>query len=126
VVGRLGAVAAGPVLVRRIQSNEFHGLPVEECRELLATLKQLNARRAEAVAVELLGRKQIVPSQHVERSRVLAAELLADASSDEAVSALEDATKRRWWNTQEVRDAAARSAAAVGARRGGPPASRRS
>lgn len=121
VFSRLGAVAAGPVLVRRIQSADFHALPLDERRALLETLVRLNPRRGEAVAIELLTHRQIIPSQAAEESRRLAAEILADTTSDEALEALEDASKKRWGNTAPVREAAARGVSAVAARRSSLP-----
>jgi len=55
----------------------------------------------------------------IEQTRALAADLLGQrARSNEALQAVLAATKRRWWNTQPLRDAAARAAEAIGARLG--------
>ena len=117
-VSELGAVAAGPVLVRRIQSAELSALPAAERRLLLQTLARLNPRRGEAIAIELLVKTQLVPTQAAEETRAIAAEVLGETSSGEALEALKNAAKKRWWNTAAVRDAAAAAALAVGARRG--------
>jgi HEAT repeat protein len=118
VVGSLRAVAAGPILVRRIQSGALDALPLSERRLLLRTLADLNPRRAEDIAIELLGKTQLVPTPSAEETRVAAAEVLGEMSSDEALAALEGAAKRRWWNTAPVRAAAEQATAAVLARRG--------
>jgi HEAT repeat protein len=121
VVKRLGATAVGPALVRRVQSAELHALPVDERRALFETIAKLNPRRAEAVAIEVLNKHQLVPSHEPEVSRALACEALAAASSPEALAALEDASRLRPWNSKPVREAASQAAATVNARRSLPP-----
>ncbi len=116
LVVKLSVVAAGPVLVRRIQSDGFHELAVDERRRWLKAVGSLKAARAEALAIELLQKRRVFASDAVEASRALAAEHLADAESEEASKALEEATKSRWGASQTVRDAAARALASVRAR----------
>jgi HEAT repeat protein len=118
VVSKLGAVAAGPALVRRIQSPAFVSLPVDERKLLLRTLYELSPRRAEALAIEILGETRLITNNAAEETRALAAEVLGESSSREALTALINATKKRWLNTARVRDAAAAAAQAVGARLG--------
>ena len=120
IVNKLGAVAAGPVLVRRIQSGALPSLPPPERRLLLQTLALLNPRRAEAIAIEILDKTQMIPSPAVEQTRAFAAEVLGTMHSEDALRALSDAAKKRWWNTQLVRDAAELALRGPGSRRGTP------
>ncbi len=110
-------LAAGAALVLQIQLPKFHELAIEERRTWLQCLAQLNLRRAEAVSIELLGNRPLIPSAAIEGTRTLAADLLAQTSSEEALAAAVEAAKKRWWNTTPVREAAERAAAAIRERR---------
>ncbi|WP_437732759.1 protein kinase domain-containing protein [Sorangium sp. So ce1335] len=116
LIGKLGVMAAGPTLVRRIVAPSFHDLPAAERRQWLETVAQLNPARAEKLAIELLEKRQLIPSEAIEQTRELAAHFLCQARSYEALRAVKEATKPRWWNTPPVRDAAARAAVAIAAR----------
>ncbi|XXX75503.1 protein kinase [Sorangium sp. So ce134] len=116
LIGKLGVLAAGPTLVRRIVAPSFHDLPGSERRQWLETVAQLNPARAEKLAIELLEKRQLIPSEAIEQTRELAAHFLCQARSYEALRAVKEATKPRWWNTPPVRDAAARAAVAIAAR----------
>jgi hypothetical protein len=118
-MGRLRMKSAGPGLVRRIQAEPFHHAPIEERKAAFAALVQLNPARAEALAIEILGGSKFIPSPDLEKSRVLAAELLGESRSDDALEALQGATKKRWWNTPPLREAAQKALAQVEARRAG-------
>jgi hypothetical protein len=116
-IARLGVVAAGPALVRHIQSPGFHERSPEERREWLETVLRLNAARAERLAIELLEKRQLIPSDALEKTREIAATVLAGfAASQEALTAVKDATKPRWGSSPAVRDAAARAVPAIAAR----------
>ncbi|XYH96584.1 protein kinase domain-containing protein [Sorangium sp. So ce1128] len=116
LIGKLGVLAAGPTLVRRIVAPSFHDLPATERRHWIETVAQLNPARAEKLAIELLEKRQLIPSEAIEQTRELAAHFLCQARSYEALRAVKEATKPRWWNTPPVRDAAARAAVAIAAR----------
>ncbi|WP_437527255.1 protein kinase [Sorangium sp. So ce726] len=116
LIGKLGVLAAGPTLVRRIVAPSFHDLSGAERRQWLETVAQLNPARAEKLAIELLEKRQLIPSEAIEQTRELAAHFLCQARSYEALRAVKEATKPRWWNTPPVRDAAARAAVAIAAR----------
>jgi hypothetical protein len=120
VVGQLHAAAAGPLLVRRIQGPAMATLPLAERRLLLTTLAQLSPRRAEAVALALLGESHLLPSQAIDDTRIIAAEVLGGVGGPEAMAALLRTAQRRWLNTTGVRDAAAQAAQAVATRLGVP------
>ncbi|WP_437286845.1 protein kinase domain-containing protein [Sorangium sp. So ce406] len=116
LIGKLGVLAAGPTLVRRIVAPSFHELPAAERRQWIETVALLNPARAEKLAIELLEKRQLIPSEAIEQTRELAAHFLCQARSYEALRAVKEATKPRWWNTPPVRDAAARAAVAIAAR----------
>jgi hypothetical protein len=111
--------AAGPLLVKRVQDPTFNQLPVEERRELLAALYSLNPQRGEQIAVEIVQKHGLLVDEALEQTRALCAELLGEHSrSMEALDAVLQASKRRWWNTQPLRDAAMVAAEAIAARLG--------
>jgi hypothetical protein len=109
LVGAMNVVAAGPVLVRRIQSDAFHDLSVEERRKWLTTVGALKATRGESLAIELLSKRRLLSNEATEQSRALAAEHLAASESPEALEALQVASKQRWGTSNQVREAATRS-----------------
>jgi hypothetical protein len=106
--------AAGPLLVKRVQDPTFNQLPVPERRELLTALFALNPQRAEQIAVEVVQKHGLLVDEALEQTRALCAELLGqNAKSMEALDAVLQASKRRWWNTQPLRDAALVAAEAI-------------
>ena len=114
-----GVLGAAPRLTKRAQESSFHKLPEAERRELLAAIYSLDPERGEPVVIEIVQKHGLFVDEAVEQTRALAAELLGQrARSNEALQAVLAATKRRWWNTQPLRDAAARAAEAIGARTG--------
>jgi serine/threonine protein kinase len=117
--GRAKVKAAGPVLVKHVQSPLFHAKSQEERRQWLDAIAGLNARRAEALAVEFLTKVQLIPSEAIEETRVVAADLLSTMPSQEGLRATQDAMKKRWWNTTPVREAAARASAVIAAKLSG-------
>jgi hypothetical protein len=121
MVAKLNVVAAGPILTRTTQAEAFHELPQDERKAWFEALFKLNAVRAEGIAVEMLNKKQIIPSEAIEATREVAARMLAGCTSSDALEALRNASKRRWWNTQPVRDAATESLAAAEAKLLGRP-----
>ena len=61
----------------------------------------------------------ILVDDSVEQTRALMAELLGrEASSQAALEAVENASKRRWWNSALLRDAATIAAEAIAAKLG--------
>ena len=122
VVAR-GLALAGPTLVLRIQAASFHDLPLEERRLWMRSLWELNAARADAVCSEVLMKYQFVPTERAEATRALAADILRESSSSvEAIEAATSAAKKRWWNSDAVREAAEHAIAAIVARRAGATA----
>ena len=112
--------AAGPLLVRRVQDASFHQLAAEERRELLSALFALHLARAEALSIEILEKlSRLVTAVATEQTRAICAELLGhNSQSAEALEAVLGALKRRWWNSQLLRDAAAPAADAIAGRMG--------
>ncbi len=109
LVASMNVVAAGPVLVRRVQSDAYHDLSVAERKRWLETVTALKPARGEALAVELLSKRRLLASEASEQSRAIAAEHLSNAESAEALEALQVAAKQRWGTSAAVRDAAARA-----------------
>ncbi|MEA2751014.1 MAG: eukaryotic-like serine/threonine-protein kinase [Myxococcales bacterium] len=109
LVAERGVIAAGPAIVLKIQAPDFHALEVDERRLWLGCLLALSPRRAMSVCVEILKEHQIIPTEAVETTRVLAAEILSNMASKEALEAAMEASKKRWWNTTPVREAAERA-----------------
>jgi len=111
--------AAGPLLVKRVQEPTFNQLSTQERREILSALFTLHASRAEQLAVEIVQKHGLLVDEQLETTRALCAELLGQsARSMEALEAVLQATKRRWWNTQVLRDAATVAAEAIAQRLG--------
>jgi predicted Ser/Thr protein kinase len=116
-IERLGVVAAGPALVRKIQAEAFHDLHVDERRLMLTTVCHLRPARGEAVAIELLSKRRLLSNEATEATRTLAAEVLADFESDETKEALQTVAKQRWGSSAALREAATKALVAVEARR---------
>jgi HEAT repeat protein len=116
VISRSGLASAGPVLTMRIQQPAFHVLHIDERRRWFDAVVQLNERRAEAVAIELVAQRRLLTKKHVDQTRILAAEMLGKIGTVEALKVLEDAAKDRWFNSLAMREAAAHQAKVVHAR----------
>ncbi len=116
LVGHLNVVAAGPILGRRIQSDGYNDLSVEERRRWLETVSALKASRGEALAIDLLSKRRILSNDASEQTRVIAAEHLAQCDSAEAMEALQTAVKQRWGTSGAVREAATRAISTIEAR----------
>jgi hypothetical protein len=112
--------AAGPLLVRRVQAASFHQLGVDERRAMLAALYALHPTHAEEISMELLHKHGLLTTEEpIEQTRGVAVEMLGrEARSMEALQAVLAATKRRWWNSQPLRDKATAAAEAIAARMG--------
>ena len=126
VVAEVGLLGAGPVLSMRIQDEKFHALPLAERTQWFEAVEQLNPRRAEGLAIDLLGRKQILNTKSVEETRVLAAQVLARVGAIEGVKAAQEAASSKWMNSQTLRDAAKKAADAITARLGAVDPGRKS
>jgi serine/threonine protein kinase len=113
IAAERGIKAVGARIVLRIKVASFHTLTIDERKCWLDALVKLNAKRGEEIAIELLTGSQVIPTDAVEETRTLAAEVLAKMASKEALEAARRAAKKRWWNTARVRDAAERAEAAI-------------
>ncbi len=116
LVAERGLIAAGPAIVLQIQAPTFHTLTVDERRQWLGCLNALSPRRAMTVCAEILKEHQIIPSEAVEGTRAMAADLLAGMASKEALDAATEGAKKRWWNTAPVREASERAVEQIKAR----------
>lgn len=117
VLTERGLLPAGPAIVAQIQGPSFHERPIDERRAWLRGLAKLSPRRAEELACDLLAQTPLIPSDSLEQSRALAAEILGECgTTKDALATCEEAVKKRWRNSQAVRDAAERSAAEIAKR----------
>src|SRR6185436_567303 len=111
--------AAGPLLVRRVSDASFHQLPGEERREFMDALYSLHPARAETLAIEIIQKHGLLPDDALDQTRAICAELLGrEGKSMEALEAVIGATRRRPWNSGQLRDAALLAAEAIAARLG--------
>ena len=111
--------AAGPLLVKRASDPSFQGLAASEQREILDALFALHPTRAEALAIEIVQKHGIMPDEPLDVTRAACAELLGrEARSEEALAAVLEAAKRRWWNGPALREAALRAAERIAGRAG--------
>jgi len=92
----------GPVLVRRIQDQNFHQLNEAERREMLNTLNALHPARAEALAIELVEQRGMLRGENLEQSRVLAARLLGYHSRNTAALEALRAVRGAWFGGSDT------------------------
>ena len=118
VVAKLRLRAVGPGIVRRIQEATFQALEGREKREWLACLHELNAARAEEIVIEMLERAPFFPNDANDKNRIIAAQILAKASTAPALAAAKAAARSTLSNSPLVREAAAIAASAISTRRG--------
>jgi len=117
--------AAGPLLVKRAADPAFQSVAPAEQREIFEAIYTLHPPRGEALAIELVQKHGIMPDEPLDATRMICADLLGrEAKSEEALAAVTEAAKRRWWNGPALREAATRAAAQIASRLGKrmPPA----
>ena len=122
LVVRLALVACVPAIVRRVQASDFHEIPIAERREWLTALVRLEPARAEVLLIAIVTGKKIIPSDPIEQTRAVAVDLLGSFGSEAALKAAQAASSKWWWNTEPVREAASRAAAAIASKLATPPA----
>jgi eukaryotic-like serine/threonine-protein kinase len=109
--------SAGPSLVRVIEAEGFADRALAEQRQMFETLYALSDTRAESLLVAIVDQHGMLADERLDRTRALAAEVLGNrAHSTLPLEALENATRRRPWNTQELRVAAGEAAACIASR----------
>lgn len=109
--------AAAPWLVRAIEAEAFKAHENDEQQKTFDALYSLSPGRAEGVLVRIMKQHGMLADDKVERMRIAAANVLAQrASSPAPIEALEDATRRRPWNTQGLRIAAGAAVESISAR----------
>jgi len=99
--------SAGPGLVRVIEAESFAERLPEEQEQMFSVLYELNAARAEALAIQIIEQHGMLVDEKLDQLRTVAAEALGrHASSAAPLDALENAARRRPWNTQQLRTSA--------------------
>jgi len=112
--------AAGPGLVRVIEAFEtFRKRPVDEQRQVFESLYALNPTRAEAMLIQVVDQHGLMSDALLDKTRAVAAETLGrHADNTNPVEALENAARRRPWNTPDLRRVAGKAAEALMTRLG--------
>jgi hypothetical protein len=109
--------SAGPWLIRAIESEGFKGRDTQEHGQVFDALYALTGNRAEAVLLRIVKNHGMLPDEKLDRMRMAASNTLGKyANSPSPIEALEDATRRRPWNTQALRIAAGAAVEAISAR----------
>ncbi|MBK8254037.1 MAG: protein kinase [Polyangiaceae bacterium] len=113
--------AAGPLLVKRISDPTFQSVSPAEQRELLEALFALHPLRGETLAIEIVQKHGIMPDESLDVTRQICAELLGrESKADDALTAVLEAAKRRWWNGPALRDTAQKAAERIAQKLGKP------
>lgn len=106
-----------PALALRVRDGQFVRLPRGERAAVFQALAALLPARAEALAIQLLQDKPLLPSKAHHEVQCLAAETLGRvASTAEAVHELRDAATRRFRGSEQLRQAAEEALAAIDTR----------
>ncbi|MFT5992864.1 MAG: HEAT repeat protein/tRNA A-37 threonylcarbamoyl transferase component Bud32 [Bradymonadia bacterium] len=102
------------LLAARVEEREFRTLSNLERKHALTALFELSDEKAEAILIELVGSHGLVRDAEVDASRLIGVELLEELGlSDEALTAVRGASKKRWWNSPELQAAANRAEARI-------------
>ena len=112
--------AAGPGLVKAIDAfDSFRKRPVEEQRQVFEALYALNPPRAETMLTQVVEQHGLMSDALLDRTRALAADVLGKYADNQGpVEALENAARRRPWNTPDLRRVAGKAAELVMTRLG--------
>lgn len=112
--------SAGPGLVRVIEAFDgFRKRPVDEQRQVFEALYTLNPVRAEAMLIQVLDQHGLMSDALLDKTRAAAAESLGKhADNQNPIEALENAARRRPWNTPDLRRVAGKAAETLMARLG--------
>ena len=114
--------AAGPGMVRLVESDKFTARPIQEQQRFFEAVWQLNAARAESLLIQVVEQHGIMADEHMDQTRAVAANVIGSyASSERAIAALDNAGRLRPWNTQPLRSAAGAAAESIANRLGRSP-----
>ncbi len=109
--------AAAPWLTRIVESDAFKQREVDEIEKTLDALCVLQPGRSDPLLIRIVKQHGMLADDKVERLRIAAARVLGKhATSQAPFEALEDATRRRPWNTQSLRVAAGAAIETISAR----------
>lgn len=94
-------------VMEKITSLSFNDIPLVDRHALLTTLFTIAPEQAEAFCIELAAKHGFLENQSLDVSRKLAVDLLAEhARTAEAIEAIKEASKGRWWNAPELQASA--------------------
>lgn len=111
--------AAGPSMVRLVESETFMRRPLAEQQRIFEALWLMNAARAESLLIQVIEQHGIMADERMDQTRTVAANVIgAYGTSEQAMIALDNAGRRRPWNTPPLRIAAGAAAEAVASRLG--------
>jgi hypothetical protein len=112
--------AAGPGLVKAIEAfDTFRKRPLDEQRQVFDALYTLNPGRAETMLIQVLDQHGLMSDAMLDKTRAVAAEVLGRCATTQApIEALENAARRRPWNTPDLRRIAGKAAESLMARLG--------
>ncbi|MEM1349306.1 MAG: hypothetical protein AAGI01_12165, partial [Myxococcota bacterium] len=95
------------LLGRRATAAGFYDTPYSERRLVLTQLVLHDARYAQRVALKILNDRSIGTQESRNTTRLIAVEILSGLPpTPDVLSALQAATRRRFWNSQEVQKSA--------------------
>ncbi|HHH10469.1 MAG TPA: hypothetical protein ENK23_00115 [Sorangium sp.] len=105
-----GVRSAGPGLVGLVERNDFSKRPADEQESMFETLFQLNAARAQSLLTDVVLKHGLMADDALDTTRTAAAKLLGKhAINPDPLQALEQATRRRPWNSPSLRTVATRA-----------------
>ncbi|NQW62965.1 MAG: protein kinase [Deltaproteobacteria bacterium] len=106
-------------VMEKLNGLSFHDMPLVDRHALVTTLFTIAPEQAEAFCIELAATHGFLENQSLDVSRKLAVDLLAEhARTTQAIEAIKDAAKGRWWNAPELQAAAKEAVIKLTARLG--------
>ena len=94
-------------IMEKLNGLSFNDMPLVDRHALLTTLFTIAPEQAEAFCIELAAKHGFLENQSLDVSRKLAVDMLAEhARTSEALEAIKEASKGRWWNAPELQASA--------------------
>lgn len=116
-IGRNKLTEGARDLLERLGERGFHELPLTERRAVMETAVAITDDQGEFKLADLVKSHGLTADDDLDSTRLAAVEILAESAfSEVAVDALRAASKKRWWNTEELQAAASKAADKVSQR----------